>query len=243
MALKKRCLENSEPSWFGFLISVREDAPFNRNDIVKYLNDKKIGTRLLFAGNIIKQPYMKDRNYRVIGNLKNIDGLGKVIAIELKGEQTKYINEISQGIKIIINASITFAKNTAANKTDLTLRYTNDNGNEKYYETKTSLDLISKNGVLVYSKVNNYNNEGTVLESTTNENLNGKLDINTKQKNIKIERSIVNNTEDTISGISIVGKIPTTEENVNGENLKSTFVSKLKNINVEGKNGKQNLKK
>lgn len=170
--------------------------------------------------------------------LKNIDGLGKVIAIELKGEQTKYINEISQGIQIIINASITFAKNTAANKTDLTLRYTNDNGNEKYYETKTSLDLISKNGVLVYSKVNNYNNEGTVLESTTNENLNGKLDINTKQKNIKIERSIVNNTEDTISGISIVGKIPTTEENVNGENLKSTFVSKLKNINVEGKNAK-----
>ena len=66
--------------------------------------------------------------------LKNIDGLGKVIAIELKGEQTKYINEISQGIQIIINASITFAKNTAANKTDLTLRYTNDNGNEKYYE-------------------------------------------------------------------------------------------------------------
>ena len=170
--------------------------------------------------------------------LKNIDGLGKVIAIELKGEQTKYINEISQGIQIIINASITFAKNTAANKTDLTLRYTNDNGNEKYYETKTSLDLISKNGVLVYSKVNNYNNEGTVLESTTNENLNGKLDINTKQKNVKIERSIVNNTEDTISGISIVGKIPTTEENVNGENLKSTFVSKLKNINVEGKNAK-----
>ena len=65
--------ENSEPSWFGFLISVREDAPFNRNDIVKYLNDKKIGTRLLFAGNIIKQPYMKDRNYRVIGDMKNSD--------------------------------------------------------------------------------------------------------------------------------------------------------------------------
>lgn len=65
--------EYSEPSWFGFLIGVREDAPFCRNDIVKYLNDKKIGTRLLFAGNIIKQPYMKGRNYRVIGDLKNSD--------------------------------------------------------------------------------------------------------------------------------------------------------------------------
>ena len=65
--------ENSEPSWFGFLISVKEDAPFNRNDIVKYLNENKIGTRLLFAGNVIKQPYMKGRNYRVIGDLKNSD--------------------------------------------------------------------------------------------------------------------------------------------------------------------------
>ena len=65
--------ENSDPSWFGFLISVKEDAPFTRNDIVKYLNDKKIGTRLLFAGNIIKQPYMIGRNYRVVGELTNSD--------------------------------------------------------------------------------------------------------------------------------------------------------------------------
>ena len=65
--------ENSDPSWFGFLISVKENAPFTRNDIVKYLNDKKIGTRLLFAGNIIKQPYMIGRNYRVVGELKNSD--------------------------------------------------------------------------------------------------------------------------------------------------------------------------
>ncbi|OEJ15960.1 lipopolysaccharide biosynthesis protein RfbH [Brachyspira hampsonii] len=65
--------ENSDPSWFGFLISVKEDAPFTRNDIVKYLNKNKIGTRLLFAGNIIKQPYMIGRNYRVIGNLINSD--------------------------------------------------------------------------------------------------------------------------------------------------------------------------
>ncbi|PPS22311.1 lipopolysaccharide biosynthesis protein RfbH [Brachyspira murdochii] len=65
--------ENSDPSWFGFLISVKEEAPFTRNDIVKYLNDNKIGTRLLFAGNIIKQPYMIGRNYRVVGELTNSD--------------------------------------------------------------------------------------------------------------------------------------------------------------------------
>lgn len=65
--------ENSDPSWFGFLISVKENAPFKRNDLVKYLNECKIGTRLLFAGNIIKQPYMKGRNYKVIGQLTNSD--------------------------------------------------------------------------------------------------------------------------------------------------------------------------
>ena len=65
--------ENSDPSWFGFLISVKEDAPFTRNDIVKYLNDYKIGTRLLFAGNIIKQPYMIGKNYRISDELVNSD--------------------------------------------------------------------------------------------------------------------------------------------------------------------------
>ncbi|KLI21939.1 lipopolysaccharide biosynthesis protein RfbH [Brachyspira hyodysenteriae] len=65
--------ENSDPSWFGFLISVKENSQFNRNDLVKYLNENKIGTRLLFSGNIIKQPYMMDKNYKVIGDLKNSD--------------------------------------------------------------------------------------------------------------------------------------------------------------------------
>lgn len=65
--------ENSDPSWFGFLISVKDNAPFNRNDLVKFLNDKKIGTRLLFAGNIVKQPYMLERNYRIVGDLFNSD--------------------------------------------------------------------------------------------------------------------------------------------------------------------------
>jgi CDP-6-deoxy-D-xylo-4-hexulose-3-dehydrase len=64
---------NSEPSWFGFLLTVREDAPFNRDAIVRHLNDKKIGTRLLFGGNLTRQPYMKGRNYRVHGTLANSD--------------------------------------------------------------------------------------------------------------------------------------------------------------------------
>ena len=65
--------KNSEPSWFGFPLSLRKNSKFNRNDLIKYLNDNKIGTRLLFSGNLIKQPYMKDVNFKVQGVLKNTD--------------------------------------------------------------------------------------------------------------------------------------------------------------------------
>jgi len=64
---------NSDPSWFGFPITVRENAPFCRLKLLKYLDNKNIGSRLLFAGNLIKQPYFSDVNYRVSGNLDNTD--------------------------------------------------------------------------------------------------------------------------------------------------------------------------
>lgn len=63
----------SEPSWFGFLLTVRDGAPFTRDALVRHLNDKKIATRLLFGGNLIRQPYMQGRNFRVVGDLTNGD--------------------------------------------------------------------------------------------------------------------------------------------------------------------------
>ncbi|MBE0447661.1 MAG: lipopolysaccharide biosynthesis protein RfbH [Actinobacteria bacterium] len=64
---------NSDPSWFGFPITLREDAPFAREDLLRYLNNRNIGTRLLFAGNITRQPYFIDQKYKVSGDLKNTD--------------------------------------------------------------------------------------------------------------------------------------------------------------------------
>jgi CDP-6-deoxy-D-xylo-4-hexulose-3-dehydrase len=62
---------NSEPSWFGYPITLRADAPVSRDDLIKYLDSQRIGTRLLFGGNLIRQPYMKNRNFRVSGELTN----------------------------------------------------------------------------------------------------------------------------------------------------------------------------
>ena len=64
---------NSTPSWFGFPILVRPEAPFTRDDTVRWLEAHKIGTRLLFAGNLIRQPAYREKNYRVVGNLAKAD--------------------------------------------------------------------------------------------------------------------------------------------------------------------------
>jgi CDP-6-deoxy-D-xylo-4-hexulose-3-dehydrase len=64
---------NSEPSWFGFPITLKENAPVSRIDLLTYLDQERVGTRLLFAGNLTRQPYMIGRNYRVSGDLTNTD--------------------------------------------------------------------------------------------------------------------------------------------------------------------------
>ena len=63
----------SQPCWFAFPLTIKDDAPFNRHQLVMYLEQRMIQTRPLFAGNITKQLAYKDVNYRKIGNLDNCD--------------------------------------------------------------------------------------------------------------------------------------------------------------------------
>ena len=89
---------NSDPSWFGFPVILKESAGIKRVDLLSYLDQNKIGTRLLFAGNLTRQPYMIGRNFRVSGELANTDvvmnqtfWLG--VYPGLKTEQLDYIAE------------------------------------------------------------------------------------------------------------------------------------------------------
>jgi CDP-4-dehydro-6-deoxyglucose reductase, E1 len=65
--------EGSDPAWFAFILTLKENLPFNRDEITSYLNNNLIETRNLFAGNIIKQPAYRDKNWRIANNLKNTD--------------------------------------------------------------------------------------------------------------------------------------------------------------------------
>lgn len=65
--------EGADPSWFGFPITLRETSSVSRRDLINKLDAKRIGTRLLFAGNLLRQPYMKGREFRISGELVNSD--------------------------------------------------------------------------------------------------------------------------------------------------------------------------
>jgi len=67
--------EHSDPSWFGFPMTLKPNAPVSRLDLLTYLDQNKVGTRLLFAGNLTRQPYMVGANYRVSGELTHTDNV------------------------------------------------------------------------------------------------------------------------------------------------------------------------
>jgi CDP-6-deoxy-D-xylo-4-hexulose-3-dehydrase len=68
-----KSLPNAEPSWFGFILTLKENSPFSKNEIVHFLENNRIATRPLFSGNITRQPAYTSVNFRIIDDLKNTD--------------------------------------------------------------------------------------------------------------------------------------------------------------------------
>ena len=97
---------NSEPSWFGFPLLVREDAPFTRDALTRFLESRKIATRLLFGGNLVRQPAYQGVNYRVVGDLANSDrvmhgafwiGVHPGLTEEMLGYMIESVNAFCRG--------------------------------------------------------------------------------------------------------------------------------------------------
>ncbi|TXK76929.1 lipopolysaccharide biosynthesis protein RfbH [Paenibacillus sp. N3.4] len=68
-----RATINSDPSWFGFILTIKDGVSFTRNEVVSFLENNRIQTRMLFAGNLVRQPAFQDVNYRIHDNLENTD--------------------------------------------------------------------------------------------------------------------------------------------------------------------------
>lgn len=103
-----RANENSVPSWFGFPIAIREKSKIDRNDLLRFLDQKKIGTRLMFAGNILRQPAYSQVKFRVHGGLENTDrimrsafwvGLHPALNEEMLKYTVDSIKEFVSGVK------------------------------------------------------------------------------------------------------------------------------------------------
>ena len=105
---------HSDPSWFGFPIGVRPDASINREEIIRVLDYNKIGTRLLFAGNLLRQPAYKASEYRVIGDLPNTDFIMKnVFWVGVYPALTEpMLDFIAQSISDAVRASTSLSART-----------------------------------------------------------------------------------------------------------------------------------
>jgi CDP-6-deoxy-D-xylo-4-hexulose-3-dehydrase len=103
--LLPRATPGSDPSWFGFPITVKRESPVSRNELVKFLEANKIGTRLLFAGNLLKQPAYQNVNHRVVGSLENTDTIMNDtfwlgVYPELEKEHLDYVaQKVGEGLK------------------------------------------------------------------------------------------------------------------------------------------------
>ena len=162
-----------------------------------------------------KQLSLKDYSY---------DETTKTINIEYAGEQTEFGNASNEGMFIEIDAKIKLNRLATTRASEIVMTYTNENGKESSYEKRVDVNINSKAGILTYTSVSGYNEEGTYVESVGDEVQEGKLDEEGSAKTVLAKMAIINNYSVEVTNVEVIGEIPEEEEK---EELKSTFVTTL----------------
>ena len=175
-------------------------------------------------------------------NIYNGNSGNKIMRIELLGEQIKHSNNISEGIIINVNANIDVQKTTNTKDTNIKMLYTNDNSNGNIYEQNLPIKLKSKDGLLVYNKIENYNQNGSILETEEPEVLTETLNVESNGKEANANTVLVNNYEEEIKNVKIIGN-NTDDSTMDLDILKSFEISKDAQIyySENGENWTQNL--
>ncbi len=146
-----------------------------------------------------------------------------VVVIKFKGEQTKY--DISGGTKICVKLEVATDKLTPSKESQIEMEYKNENKNVQK-NVSTKIEFESQYGLMIYNKISNINNMGDTIYTIDNETAYGELNANTVAKDITLNTTLINNFEDTISNVTLIGKIPAKEDDEN-------FVAKLNQLDTQ----------
>ena len=150
-----------------------------------------------------------------------------VLRISLQGEQTAHSNNISEGIIINVNANIGIDKNISTRASEIVLHYTNANAGAEVYEQKLPITLKSKEGLLFYDKVENYNANGDTLESISDETQQGNLDTGVEARTLADSITLVNNYDVPLTNVSL------TVQNNSDANLALSIAKDIKFAGIQ----------
>ncbi len=163
-----------------------------------------------------------------IGLQKREDGKNAII-LELSGEQKNFASSLAQGIQIAIIADITIANTVPTKDEKIELLYTNENRPTEQFTNEVAIKINSKHGVLMTNKLENYSNSGETIETNDDKVVKAKLDINEEAKLAKRTINVINNYEEPIKDVSILGKIGD-EEEIDSQTFKTTIEANLQNV-------------
>ena len=157
---------------------------------------------------------------------KNENGENE-IHIKLKGEQEKY--DVTGGTKICLKLDVVTNKLTPSKKSQIDMTYTNENGNE-VKTTSADINFESQYGLMLYNRLIDFNNNEKV-ETIDQEPKKGFLEMNSNEKEAKLQTALINNYDEEIKNVVLIGKLPAKDEN-------NTFKIGIKNIGTNKENAK-----
>ena len=148
----------------------------------------------------------------------------KVIRLALEGEQVAHSSTVNQ-TTLVISADIEFDLLTPSNKSAVSMTYTNENALNGNYTESKEVDVESKYGLLMVTTMDGYNEDGESVKTMDDEVAKGSLNLETSSKVATVKETIVNNYDETMQNVSIIGRIPT--EGMNDGTINTTLAKKV----------------
>lgn len=164
--------------------------------------------------NQINSPFMQIQTAQTTKNEKG----ETILQLQLEGEQTEFEDTIVEGIQIVMSLDIKIDILTPSQRSEIVMRYTNENRQNETCEAKKAITLQSKEGAFLVNRISNYNQSGEILETTNDKVKVGKLDCKEKARIATVEYYLLNNGETAMNQVTMVGRL---------ENLQGTVQERL----------------